>query len=101
MTQLDDSKNTGNELDEILEELYRAGTHKMYCTEPHHFRSIAETERQIQALIEQQVLIGRIDQQFKAIQLMDTKVDYSDIYFAMHKEHDRLATLKAQLKEGK
>ena len=56
-TQPMNTSTNQSSIEKILEELYRAGTHKMYCTEPHHFRSIAETERQITALINRDYIL--------------------------------------------
>jgi hypothetical protein len=77
-------------IDEILEELYRAGTHKMYCTEPHHLRSIAETERQIESLITERL----IEELESCLTLFVDEPTYQFVSSI----NSRISTLKANLR---
>ncbi len=113
MTQLDDSKNTGNEpqifnrVNEFvapnttgneLEEIDRIALafKTAYRLSGDNFREyeVKKAKRQIQALIEQQVLIGRIDEWELMHQSYPTAPYIPDFIWK-----ERLTTLKAQLKE--
>jgi hypothetical protein len=106
-TQLDDSKNTGNELDKIFAPLIDSTSLTLTTT---YWK---EAKRQIQELIEQQVLIGRIDELGNVLPLLDEEFayysggkPYSNATGTENKNartkkviETRQKTLKAQLKE--
>ena len=93
MTQLDDSKNT-DELDEILRRIaYWNG----YDSPTEWERTGSEAKSQLTKYIEQQVLIGRIDE---CLWFQDRTVQEDTLDDIKESVAERLTTLKAQLKDG-
>jgi archaellum component FlaG (FlaF/FlaG flagellin family) len=79
--------NTGNEIDEIL-------------LKPAHWQydDYVKAKRQIQALIEQQVLIGRIEE-LEKVGCCDYWEEGCSLNVCHGQQLDRITTLKAQLKD--
>jgi hypothetical protein len=92
MTQLDDSKNT--ELDEILQEFVDAGTIEPYFDEV----DFDVAKRQIQALVEQQVLIGRINELEQLRHFKDNPGHVPSYGYLEWDYEERLTSLQSQQK---